>query len=167
MRGIDVQERIYEWLSERYPEGPDWAQPGFHCFRACPLSIRMVPAIDSLESEVSNGAWGQLLWNTFPNWRELLETAIAGYELIGADSHAGAARQLTAKLEAHESDCALAQAAVADDESFNRAFGKFTSPGYVDVEFSAQVTIANSDSDTKRLAWLEANWESVLGAMRV
>jgi hypothetical protein len=127
----------------------------------------MIPAIDSIESEVSNGAWGQLLWNTLPNWQELLETARDGYLLIGANSHASAVDELAVKLGEHAASCAAAQAEVTDAESFNRTFGRFTAPGYADVKFSAQVTIANSDSDVKRLAWLEANERAVLEAIGV
>lgn len=167
MRGIDIQNRVYDWLAEHYPEGPEWHRAGFHCFRDCPLPIRMIPAIDTLESEVSNGAWGQLLWNTLPNWRELLETARDGYALIGADSHAAAVGQLVCKLGEHAVACAKAQAEVSDADSFNRSFGRFTAPAYADVEFSAQVTIANADSDSRRLAWLEANEQAVLEALGV
>ena len=167
MRGANIQNRVYGWLSERYPEGPELARAGFHCFRECPLSIRMIPAIDTLESEISNGAWGQLLWNTLPNWRELLATATDGYLLIGAHAHASAARELAVKLAEHAEACAQAQAAVTDEDSFNRSFGRFTSPGYGDVDFSAQVTIANADSEQSRLAWLEANSQSVLEALDV
>jgi hypothetical protein len=162
MRGNEIQERVYDWLAEHYPEGPEWDRPGFHCFRDCPLPIRMIPAIDSLEAEVSNGAWGQLLWNTLPNWRALLQTAVDGYELIGALEHAAAARDLQAKLAEHEAACSKAQATVTDEDSFSRAFGKFTSEGYADVEFAAQMTIASSDSDSIRLGWLEANQATVL-----
>ena len=162
MRGKDIQERIYAWLGQQYPEGPEWERPGFHCFRDLPLSIRMIPAIDSLEAEVSNGAWGQLLWNTLPNWRELLRIAEDGYTLIGAAGHAGAVRELRSKLSDHESACRAAQETVFDEESFGRAFGKFTAEGYADTDFPAQVTIANSDSDEMRLRWLEANAQTVL-----
>lgn len=165
MRGTEVQERVYEWLAEHYPEGPNWDQPGFHCFRDCPAAIRMIPAIDTLEGEVANGAWGQLLWNCLPNWRELLRYAEEGYILIGADEYAAATRQLAEKLADHEAACVAAQAEVHDDESFNRAFGRFTSSGYGDIDFLAQVTIANRDSDPKRLAWLEANRRGVLGSL--
>ena len=98
-------------------------QADFHCFRDCDHIIRAVVAMDTVEGEITNGAWGQLLWNAHPHWREVISLAKSGYSAMGATEQAMAIDQLSAKLGEYESQCAASMARVADT-SFDQEFGE-------------------------------------------
>jgi hypothetical protein len=164
MNGEAVLERIYDWLAANYPEGPEWDRPQFHCFRDCHPVVRAVVAMDTVEGEISNGAWGQLLWNTFPNWRDVLDLAANGYDMIGATTQANAIPALAEKLAAFESKCAAAMKR-AETGSFETEFGNFTSTGYMDTLFTEQTLFTNADLPQIRHEWLSANQAVVLQAI--
>lgn len=153
MTGEELLEHIYNWLSRKHPDGPEWERPDFHCFRDCDPIVRWIVAMDAVESEIANGAWGQLLWNTFPNWREVLTLAKSGYNAMGAIEQAQAIDQLAAKLSEYEAQCASAMALV-DGRNFGEHFGKFTSIGYSDVEFKPQRALMDESLHARRCHWL-------------
>ena len=160
----DLLEEIYNWLGANFPNGPEWDDPKFHCFSGCHPIIRAVAAMDSVEGEISNGAWGQLLWNTFPNWRTVLELAGEGYSMMRAEAQVNALSALTAKLAAHEIACAAAMAR-AESGNFDAEFGAFTSQGYSDVGFKAQSIFLDGNLEEMRRNWLSENRAAVLHAI--
>lgn len=151
--GEELLEHTYNWLSRRHPDGPEWNRPDFHCFRDCDPIVRSIVAMDAVESEIANGAWGQLLWNTFPNWREVLTLAKSGYNSMGSVEQAQAIDQLAAKLVEYEVQCATAMARV-EGGSFGEQFGNFTSIGYSDVEFKSQLAFMDESLHFRRCNWL-------------
>ena len=153
MSGEELLDQIYDWLSRRYPDGPEWDKAGFHCFRDCDPMIRAVLAMDAVEGEVSNGAWGQLLWNTFPNWREVLTLAKAGYDSMLAPEQSSAIDSLSTKFSEYEAKCAEAMAR-AEHTGFGQEFGEFTSIGYADVGFRPQFAFLDGSLQEKRCLWL-------------
>src|SRR3982751_3278244 len=108
MNARTLQERIYDWLAANYPEGPQWNQEGFHCFKDCHAIIRSLMAMDAVEGEIANGAWGQLLWNAFPNWRVVLDLAKDVYASMTANLQLEAIPLLYAKLSEYEKGCRAA-----------------------------------------------------------
>ena len=160
MSGEDVLDQIYDWLSRRHPDGPEWDKVGFHCFRDCDPIVRAVLAMDAVEAEVSNGAWGQLLWNTYPNWREVLTLAKTGYESMQASEQSAAIDSMATKFSEYESKCAEAMARV-EQTSFEQEFGEFTSIGYADVGFKPQFAFLDESLQTKRSLWLAQNQAAV------
>lgn len=164
MHSDSLQDLIYEWLSRRHPDGPEWHLAKFHCFNDCHPLIRSLVAMDAVEGEIANGAWGQLLWNTFPNWRTVLELAGVGYASMGAKLQQEAIPKLHEKLAAHEQACREAMQR-AETGSFDAEFGTFTSIGYSDVSFKAQMSFLDENLTTSRSMWLERNRDEILKAI--
>lgn len=160
MSGEDLLDQIYDWLSRKHPDGPAWHKVGFHCFRDCAPIVRAVLAMDAVEGEVSNGAWGQLLWNTYPNWREVLALAKAGYDSMHASEQSSAIDSLSARFSEYEAMCAEAMARV-EQTGFDREFGEFTSIGYADVGFRPQFAFLEESLQDKRLHWLAQHHAAV------
>jgi hypothetical protein len=155
-QGDDLQAQIYNWLGTHFPEGPEWNKAGFHCFESCPPLVRSMLAMDSVEAQIMNGAWGQLLWNTFPNWRTVLALAGQGYTMMGANAQVSAISMLAAKFAEHETACAAAiERAKTGD--FNAEFGAFTTAGYADVNFKEQRLFLDPALKAMRTRWLNAN----------
>jgi hypothetical protein len=100
-----IETRIQEWFRQRYPEGPQWRLDSFHCFRDLPIELRMIPLMDVVENEITNGGPAQLLWNVFPHWRRVLADCTMGYALIGAIPQRDAIRQFHVLFEQSEKDC--------------------------------------------------------------
>lgn len=159
-----LQEQIYDWLGANYPEGPQWHVSGFHCFKDCDPIIRQVVAMDAVEGEIANGAWGQLLWNTFPNWRTVLTLASEGYLSMEAKKQYDSIAQLKEKFSEHEMTCHEAILR-ASSGNFNEEFGAFTSIGYSDTSFQAQMTFLDENLPSSRGAWLERNRNAVISAI--
>jgi len=159
-----LQDRIYDWLAIHYPDGPRWNQPGFHCFKDCHPIIRSLLAMDTVENEITNGAWGQLLWNTFPNWRVVLDLAKEGYASMAAHGQLQAIPLLYAKLSEYERGCSAAMQRAASG-NFEKEFGGFTSIGYSDASFKPQIAFLDGELSSARARWLEANREIVLAAI--
>jgi hypothetical protein len=139
-RPDSLQEQTYGWLASRYPDGPQWNLEGFHCFKECHPLIRSLLAMDAVEGEISNGAWGQLLWNTFP------------------------IPILFAKLSEYEKGCRAAMQRAASG-NFEKEFGGFTSIGYSDSKFEAQLAFVDPSLQALRTPWLEQNREAILTAI--
>jgi hypothetical protein len=153
MRGEELLEQVYDWLAAKHPDGPEWNRSGFDCFSDCHPLVRAIVAMDTVEGEVSNGAWGQLLWNTFPNWREVVSLARSGYEMMGAHEQVLAIDALALKLTEHEAACGAAMER-ASDADFGKEFGQFTAIGYADAKFKAQLAFTDESLQEKRCAWL-------------
>ena len=164
MSGEVLLEQIYDWLARRHPDGPEWNRPEFHCFRDCDPIVRSIVAMDTVEQEVSNGAWGQLLWNAFPNWREVLALAKSGYEHMGATAQVAAIDALASKLSEFEAQCAEAMSR-ADENSFDQEFGQFTAIGYSDVGFKPQLAFMDESLFEKRCQWLSEHRAAVQQAV--
>jgi hypothetical protein len=161
MTSDSLQDRIYGWLAVHHPDGPEWNKEGFHCFKECHPIIRSIVSMDALEGEISNGAWGQLLWNTFPNWRVVLEQAEAGYSGMPAPEQLQAIPLLHAKLSEYEKGCGAAMRRAASG-SFEKEFGGFTSIGYSDSKFKPQLTFMDPNLSALREQWLERNRAEIL-----
>jgi hypothetical protein len=84
--GERVQQLIYDWLERNYPDGPTW----FGRSATEALEIKMIPAFDRIEYNLSNGGWAQFLWNCFGYWRDVINAARDGYLLIGAPEQSAA-----------------------------------------------------------------------------
>jgi hypothetical protein len=164
MNAGSLQEQVYDWLASHYPDGPQWDHEGFHCFKDCHSIIRSVLAMDAVEGELSNGAWGQLLWNTFPNWRVVLDLAKDGYVSMTADRQIDAIPRLSAKLTEYEKGCRAAMQR-AGKGNFEKEFGGFTSIGYSDSKFEPQLAFLDPNLGTLRERWLERNREVILRAI--
>lgn len=164
MKSSSLQDQVYDWLARHYPEGPEWDKDGFHCFQDCAQIVRRLLAMDAVEGEISNGAWGQLLWNTFPNWRVVLDLARDGYESMGADGQVDAIPHLHAKLSEYESACDDARRR-AEQGNFAQEFGAFTSIGYSDTSFKPQFAFLDEQLGALREAWLSRHRQEVLNAI--
>ncbi|WP_075111691.1 DMP19 family protein [Noviherbaspirillum massiliense] len=113
--------------------------------------MRYIVAFDSVEEEITNGGWAQLLWNTYPNWRELLEIAREGYAYFGDDHRASTIAKLSKVFGEHENDCAKYMQKCIDEESFNKNFAEFTYRGYGSKPLYGEEIFF---SDGPRLTWL-------------
>lgn len=164
MNTSSLQEQIYAWLASHYPEGPQWNVDGFHCFKDCHPIVRSLVAMDAVEGEISNGAWGQLLWNTFPNWRAVIDLAKEGYISMGSTRQVDAIPILVAKLSEYERGCRAAMQRAASG-NFEKEFGGFTSIGYSDSKFDAQMAFLDPSLESMRAEWLERNREAVRAAV--
>jgi len=163
MDAVTLQSRIYDWLATHYPDGPQWNHEGFHCFKDCHPIVRSLLAMDAVEGEISNGAWGQLLWNTFPNWRVVLDLAKDGYASMKATQQVDAIPLLYAKFSDYEKGCRAAMQR-ADNGNFEKEFGGFTSIGYSDAKFKPQLVLLDPELESLRRRWLEQNRDVVLAA---
>jgi Domain of unknown function (DUF4375) len=153
MTGAQIEELIYDWLKREYPEGPTWFDERLGNMTLPPLEARMLYAFNVIEYNISNGGWSQFLWNCFDQWRPLLETAQAGYELIGADEQAQALSKLRALCEQDEQECL---ASLQREDGSMDTFADFTRRSYVSQENEWEQLFWGDIYD-KRLAWLNAN----------
>lgn len=157
MTGEEIEETVIDWLAERYPEGPDWQNPKFHCLETEPLLLKMIPAFQAIEYNLGNGGWSQLLWNCFGTWRRLLEIAAEGYELIGAKEQQDALKPLHEVLSRDEAECARYLQMAADEEG-SETFAEYTSRSFAKPGYEWQsVFYYDSGIIELRHAWLEAH----------
>ena len=124
-----LESAIYAWFESHYPDGPHWQEAGWHCFESAPLELKMFPAFDAVDYNLTNGGWAQLLWNCYSNWRRLLDICEQGYRLIGAGAQAAAIPALRARLAADEAECA-AFMKQADATTFEMVFADYTARSY-------------------------------------
>src|SRR5262245_10344878 len=97
--GEDLNDEILSALSA-------WDQSkDFHCFVHLPLELRVMPAMEAVEYNVSTGGWTKLLWNCFGTWPELIRVATKGYVLIGANEAAAGMEKLHDVLNANSHEC--------------------------------------------------------------
>ena len=153
MRGAEIEESIYGWLNEKYPEGPTWFDHYPVPPDAPPLEVRMLYAMNVIEYNISNGGWSQFLWNCFDQWRAILETARDGYSLIGATKQAEALNILRELCELDQAECLSAQE--KEDGSMD-AFAEYTRRSYLSKENDWE-ELFWGDIYERRLAWLESN----------
>lgn len=153
MSGAQIEELIYEWLNTHYPDGPTWFGAGEPTLDLPPLELRMFYAMNVIEYNISNGGWSQFLWNCFDGWKAILDTAQAGYLLMGAKEQAEALDTLRALCEGDEKECHEAQD--REDGSMD-AFGEYTKRSYAKPGNDWQALFWG-DIYERRLAWLEAN----------
>jgi hypothetical protein len=159
-KGKEVQSLIYDWLRLVHPDGPLWGDADFDCFGNTPIEIKMIPAFDAVEFNIENGGWAQLLWNCFANWRQLVQIAKQGYQMIGAAPQSTALDKLYALCTHDEQECeqARAQASQASDDEASRVFAEFTRRSYGKRGFDWEALFfADSGIHEKRLEWLAAN----------
>lgn len=153
MNGSKVEEMIYEWLNAKYPDGPIWFDEELPADQLPPLETRMLYAFNVLEYNISNGGWSQFLWNCLPNWRALLDTAQAGYALIGATEQAQALNTMRALCERDEHECL---SAVEQEDDSMDTFADFTKRSYVS-DANDWESLFWGDIHEIRERWLEAN----------
>jgi hypothetical protein len=129
-----------------------------------PLEIRMLYAFNSIEYNISNGGWPQLLWNCLGAWRNLLATAQEGYSLIGAAEQAEAINTLRALCEHHEIRC---REAVGREDGSMVAYAEYASQSYADPSNTWERLFWEGIYE-KRLGWLERHEfriRSIIGAL--
>jgi hypothetical protein len=144
---------VYEWLRAKYPDGPVWFDEELPSEQLPPLELRMLYAFNVIEYNISNGGWSQFLWNCSSNWRAILDTAQAGYSLIGATEQANALNALRQLCEQDEPACL---ASIQREDGSMDAFAEYTKRSYLSDENDWE-SLFWGDSYAKRLAWLEAN----------
>jgi hypothetical protein len=154
MSGKEIQRQIYDWLLERYPEGPDWMDPNFDACSNVPIEIKMISAFDELEYNISNGGWAQFLWNCNGCWRQLIDIAHEGYLLIGALEQASALHELRVLCER---DATEAEAELASEDGSLEHASNFTRRSYAKGPDWERLFWSDSGVYERRLAWLEQN----------
>lgn len=153
MRGEEIESLVFEWLEAKYPDGPTWFDEEGTVQAVPPLEVRMLYPFNMIEYNISNGGWSQFLWNCIGNWRRILDTAEAGYLLIGATEQAEAIKTLRALCARDESKCIAAQ---ENEDGSMDTFAEFTAPGYVDPKADWEELFWQGIYE-KRLVWLEEN----------
>lgn len=153
MTGAEIEESIYEWLNKHYPAGPTWFDEEELPADAPPLELRMLFPMNLIEYNISNGGWSQFLWNCIDQWRQLIDTAQAGYTLIGAPEQAAALDSLRELCENDEPYCL---AALEREDGSMDTFGEYTRRSYLSRDHPWQ-ELFWTDIYDRRLAWLEAN----------
>ena len=126
MTGEQVQGLITGFLDKRYPAGWSWLNSEFDCFGDLPLQLKMIPAFEALEYNISNGGWAQFLWNCWGCWPQLLDIAQPGYRLIGAHDQATAVDDLRRLCERDDRECEAAMVRSVKEGDFSH-FSSFTS----------------------------------------
>jgi hypothetical protein len=100
MNAVDLEEEVFEWFQARYPGNPD---P--ECHVTVPAPLRAIVFTSLVEGEISNGGLPQLLWNTFRQWRAVLDDAEMGYRLFDATKHEEAIADFRSMFAAFEDEC--------------------------------------------------------------
>ena len=158
MTGEQVQSLITRFLNKRYPNGWSWLDSEFDCFGDAPLQLKMIPAFEALEYNISNGGWAQFLWNCWGCWPQLLDIAQPGYRLIGAPNQARAIDDLRQLCERDDRECEEAMINSVKEDRFNHYFESFTSRVYTEPGNDWQdYFFPDSGVYEARLRWLEAN----------
>lgn len=156
--GKRVERMISDWGQRNYPDGPTWYDRGQQQIPPA-LEIRMIPAFNAIEYNISNGGWAQFLWNCFSDWRAIIADAKEGYLLIGAPEQSAALDILYALCERDESECREMI------EQPTWLFGEFTSRSYGAPGNDWEELFWDNALYEKRLAWLAANEGRVRAAM--
>jgi hypothetical protein len=156
--GERVATMISDWLGRNYPDRPTWYDRGRQRIPPA-IEIRMIPAFNAIEYNISNGGWAQFLWNCFPHWRAIIADAKEGYLLTGAPEQAAALDILHGLCERDESECREML------EQPTWLFGEFTSRSYAAPGNEWEELFWDDALYEKRLAWLAANEARVRAAM--
>jgi hypothetical protein len=83
---------------------------------------------------------------------------------MSAARQIGAIPVLFAKLSEYEKGCRAAMQRAASG-NFEKEFGGFTSIGYSDSKFEAQLAFVDPSLQALRSKWLEQNREAILAAI--
>jgi hypothetical protein len=158
--GERVQQMIYDWLNRNYPDGPTWYdQP--EGANSPPIEIKMIPAFNELEYNLSNGGWAQFLWNCFSYWRQIIDVAKQGYLMIGAPEQSAALETLRTLCARDERECGelLQQSEKEYDGSPEGPpyFAEFTARSYSAPRNDWEPLFYGDEIYQKRLAWLAEN----------
>jgi hypothetical protein len=158
MTGEQLQDLITEFLDRRYPDGWSWLDSEFDCFGEAPLQLKMIPAFNALEYNISNGGWAQFLWNCWGCWPQLLDIAQPGYRLIGADQQASAIDDLRRLCERDDDECRAAMVDSVKENNFKHCFQSFTRRIITEPGTDWQnLFFPDSGVYETRLKWLEDN----------
>ena len=163
-----LEKQIWKWFDANYPLRSmigSWQDAEFHCYRDAPLVLRMFPVFETLEYNISNGGWRQVLWNCFGCWRTLLDVAQEGYVLIKADIFAEAVDDLRVLCMQEENECEH----LLSQEEWH--FGEYTGRCLKDQTYCEEVfwgvneysTIETPDEICRR--WLHKNKKEVCEAL--
>ena len=153
MQGQDIEAMIYDWLNDKYPDGPVWFDDESQLDNSPPLEIRMIYPFNVIEYNIGNGGWAQFLWNCVGNWRALIATAEAGYELMGAPEQVEALKILRTLCENNEAQCL---AALEQEDGSMETFADYTTQSYLSKGNDWE-QLFWTEIYEKRLRWLEAN----------
>lgn len=153
MNGEKIEGLIYDWLNDNYPEGPIWLDDDYDGSPDVPLEIKMVSAFNTIEYNISNGGWSQLLWNCLGTWRPLIQIAREGYALIGAPEQATALDRVQELCERDETECINT---MNDTDETGDQFTEFTRRSYATKGTEWEALFWTGIYE-KRIAWLEAN----------
>ncbi|QDU42635.1 hypothetical protein Mal52_11020 [Symmachiella dynata] len=165
MDGETVESRVFQWLEKYYPDGVGWQNPDSDCLGDAPIEIKLVAATNTIEYNISNGGWGQFLWNCHGTWRRLLAIGHEGYKLIGADAQADALQELGVLCERDIEEC-REYIRRADAEQDFKYPASFTAQRvFFEEDHWTNLFYSTSGVYEKRLEWLEKNQERVLEAL--
>jgi hypothetical protein len=158
MTGEELQGLVTGFLDMRYPDGWSWLDSEFDCFGDTPLQLKMIPAFNALEYNISNGGGAQFLWNCWGCWPQLLDIAQPGYRLIGAHYQANAIDDLRRLCERDDQECEAAMINSVKENNFNYYFEPFTSRIITEPGNDWQeLFFHDSGAYETRLRWLEDN----------
>jgi len=169
--GKRIERMIAAWAERNYPNGATWYDHAEDEILP-PVEVRMIPAFNALEYDISNGGWAQFLWNCFPDWRAIIADAKEGYLLIGAPEQSAALDKLYALCERDEGKCdemhrrANAAYEKDGDDGWSAIFGEFTSRDRLASEDDWEELFWDHAFYEKRQSWLAANEARVRAAYR-
>ena len=160
-KGLTLWRALMVQLDERDPDGPRWGKADYHALAAEPFEIRMLCVMDSLEYNVSNGGWGQFLWNCVAHWRVMLDIAEKAYVLTGAPDHAAIIPELRRCCDHCEADAIASRARAAAERNYlvegYPMFGEFLDRARAYDDGNWQTVFYGEQAWHARLRWLAAN----------
>ena len=157
-RADQLEERFVKLLNKRYPLGPAWTDPTFHCYCDLRPELQSWAAMSFFEQETSNGGLAQVFWNSCPNEKELLLLCERGYRMIGATKQVEAIPAVRALFEKWNTEAVpYMRRAIEGDE---KAFGEWCTKYYLNGEHHPDALFFLSKDESPyriRCQWLEAN----------
>jgi len=157
-RAEQLEKRFVDLLNKRYPGGPAWTDPAFHCYSDLPTELQSWAAMSYFEQETSNGGLAQVFWNSCPNEKELLLLCERGYRMIGALKQAEAILAIRALFEKWNTEAVPYMRRASDGNE--KAFGEWCTRYYLDGEhhLDALFFLAKPESPyLRRCQWVEEN----------
>jgi hypothetical protein len=148
-----IEDLVYSWFEARFPGRPD---PG--CHESVPAEVRAIIFTSIVEGEISNGGLPQLLWNTFEQWRAVLNDAEMGYRLFGAAQHEEAIRDFRSLFMAFEDECRryIGQSTC----------GEWCGHGYRVMKSAHEDLFFTEKGLQLRQAWIASNGDQVLALLK-
>ena len=163
-RGEQLEHRIGDWFEERYQGKPGWNSMGFDGYADAPHEFRILNAHWALEYNISNGGWGQFLWNCRGAWRILLWLAEQGYRELDCPEQVRAVKKLKRLCQENEADCDKYQRLAVEKDDFSY-FGAFCERGY-GKKWQSAFYDEHGEIRRKRHAWVVANASMIRRALR-